>query len=175
MNINQTIEGNNNSPEINIFKAPLTVDLLPNEINELLDFLSDEENYVDENFGFDIPDLKLKNEKNGIDENYYNFMKADFSYFQDIADILRNDSDNTIKRKYSRATRLLQQQYLSLFQEKMKEFITCIITKYSKDTECSSDVSLKLAKLLHYMYSNCDIGIKPWLLINILIQLKTHI
>lgn len=67
MNINQNIKGNNNSPEINIFKAPLTVDLLPNEINELLDFLSDEENYVDESFGFNIPDLKLKNEKNGID------------------------------------------------------------------------------------------------------------
>lgn len=87
-------------------------------------------------------------------------MKDDFSYFQDITDIMRNDSDNTIKRKYRRASRLLQQQYLSLFQEKMKEFITCIISKHSRNTGCSSDVSLKLGKLLHYMYSNCDIGIK---------------
>ena len=94
MNFNQNIRGNNNTSEINIFNTPLTFDLLPNEIKELLDYLSDEDNYIDESFGFTIPDLNEKNKKNGIDENYYDFMKEDFSYFQDIIEILQNDSDN---------------------------------------------------------------------------------
>lgn len=161
MNFNQNIRGNNNTSEINIFNTPLTFDLLPNEIKELLDYLSDKDNYIDESFGFTIPDLNEKNKKNGIDENYYDFMKEDFSYFQDIIEILQNDSDNVIKRKYRIASRLLQQQYLASFQEKMKEFITSVITKHSKETGCSSETSVKLGKLLHYMYSNCDIGIKP--------------
>ena len=161
MSINQNIKGNNNNAEINIFNAPLTVDLLPNEIMDLLIYLSDEDNYIDESFGFTIPDLEEKNLKNGIDDNYYDFMKEDFSYFQDIIEILQNDSDNVIKRKYKNASRLLQQQYLSSFQEKMKEFITSVISKHSKETGCSGEISLKLGKLLHYMYSNCDIGIKP--------------
>lgn len=161
MNFNQNIRGNNNTSEINIFNAPLTFDLLPNEIKELLDYLADEDNYIDESFGFTIPDLNEKNKKNGIDENYYDFMKEDFSYFQDIIEILQNDSDNVIKRKYRIASRLLQLQYVASFQERMKEFITSVISKHSKETKCSSEVSLKLCKLLHYMYSNCDIGIKP--------------
>lgn len=115
MNFNQNIRGNNNTSEINIFNLPSTVDLLPNEIMDLLNYLSDEDNYTDESFGFTIPDLKEKNIKNGIDDNYYDFMKDDFSYFQDIIEILQNDSNNVIKRKYLIASRLLQQQYLSSF------------------------------------------------------------
>lgn len=161
MNINQNTKGNNNSSTINVFNPQVTVDLLPNEINDLLDYLSDEDNYIDESFGFTIPDLEKKNIKNGIDENYFDFMKDDFSYFQDINDTLQNDSDNSIKRKYRKACYLLQQQYLASFQEKMKEFISLVISKHSKETDCDSSESIKLGKLLHYMYSNCDIGIKP--------------
>ncbi len=160
---NQKVGGffNNASYTENIFYEKDSVDILPSDLDELLDYLSDEDNYIDESFGFTIPDLTKKNFKNGIDENYYDFMKGDFSYFQDIVEILKNDSDNLIKRKYRIASRLLQLQYFSSFQERMKEFITSVISKHSKETKCSSEVSLKLCKLLHYMYSNCDIGIKP--------------
>lgn len=60
MNINQNTKGNNNSSTINVFNPQVTVDLLPNEINDLLDYLSDEDNYIDESFGFTIPDLEKK-------------------------------------------------------------------------------------------------------------------
>ena len=159
MNISQNTKGNNNISEINIFESKNTVDFLPEDMNSLLDYLSDESILKDVQFSFDVPNLEKKNLKNGIDENYYDFMKDDFSYFQDIDEILQKD--NLIKQKYSRAKRLLQQKYLASYQEKMKEFISDVTSKHKKDTFCSDYESIKLQRLLHYMYSCCDIGIRP--------------
>ena len=114
MNISQNTKGNNNSSIINVFASCDSIDLLPQDIITLLDYLSNMPDVQDLSFDFNVPNLSQKNEKNGIDNDYYEYMKDDFSSFQDIEEILQNDADDTVKRKYWNAKKLLQQQYLLL-------------------------------------------------------------
>ena len=92
MNISQNTKGNNNISEINIFESKNTVDFLPEDMNSLLDYLSDESILKNVQFSFDVPNLEKKNLKNGIDENYYDFMKDDLI----VSNLVRNfDSEKS--------------------------------------------------------------------------------
>lgn len=162
-NISQNLSGNNNSQTINNISIgkELTIDLLPDDLNSLLEYLSNNNQKIDDKLPFSKPDLTQKNSLNGIDNSYFTMVEDDYKYFQDIEDILRNDNSKELINKYKIAIRLLNLEYLAKYVGNMKSFICAVVAKHNESTNCSSELSEKLMRLLHYMYTQCDIGVKP--------------
>lgn len=160
-NINQKIDGNNNSQSINIFQTK-SFDVLPQDLEPLLDYLCEESNTtftaVEK---FIVPDLKKKNQKNNVDKSYFELIKKNVQYFQDIDDIIRNDKTTDLKKKYYNATKILQNNFLSDKEHDIPNFIQRIIAKHKEKTNCNDETTIKLYELLHYMYSLCTIGVAP--------------
>lgn len=158
----QKVGGLFNRVIYHFFQTKATVDILPQDLGVLLDYLSESGSDENTSFPVNIFDLEQKNEKNGVDKDYFeNVLKEDFNCFSDIDDALKNDKDDLLKSKYAIAKKMLNTTYFSSFKGDMKQFIQQVAAKHRQDTLCSDEMSIKLIQLLHYMYTSCDIGLKP--------------
>lgn len=160
-NVDQSVNGIGNTVNANFYEYPKTVDILPNELESFLDYFNSEMNEKDDIISINKFELDKKNELNGIDKENFSFIKEDFSSFQDIDDALRRNKDGTIKKKYKNATRILNMSYKAKFQKQFPIFVLEVAKKYREDKKSSDEQFIKITKLLHYMYCQCDIGIKP--------------
>ena len=158
----QGVGGLFNRADYHFHQAKATVDILPQDLDTLLDYLSESSTDGDSSFPISFFDLEQKNEKNGVDKDYFeNVLKEDFNCFNDIDDALKNDKDDLLKSKYAIAKKILNATYFSSFKGDMKQFIQQVVAKHQQDTQCSDEMTIKLIQLLHYMYASCDIGLKP--------------
>lgn len=166
-NSNQGINVVENSGNIsqytgnNIFLSQTGPYLMPDELEEFLTFLSDESFSDESPLPFTKPDLQEKNKLNGINDNYYKDIEDDFIYFQEIENIFRKNSSKELEQKYKNALRILRLDYNANYNNDIKKFFYDIVAKYKTKKNCNTQTSLKLLRLLHFMYSQCDIGNKP--------------
>lgn len=158
----QDVGGFFNRADYHFYQAKATVDILPQDLDTLLDYLSKANVAHGTLFPMNDFNLDKKNEKNGINKDYFeNILKEDFNCFDDIEDALKKDKDDFLKSKYATAKKILNSTYFSNFSGNMPQFIQQVAAKHQQDTKCNDDMTIKLMQLLHYMYASCDIGIKP--------------
>ena len=158
----QNVNGFFNKPNYNIFQAKASVDILPQDLDVLLGYLSGSNGENGAIFLMNNFNLAEKNDKNGVDKEYFeNVIKNDVEYFSDIENALKNDKDDLLKSKYALAKKILNSTYFASFKGKMPEFIQQVAAKHKHDTKCEDEMTVKLMQLLHYMYTSCDIGLKP--------------
>ena len=161
ISIGQNIHGNNNIQHINFFQNK-SFDLLPQDLEPLLDYLCDKSNCDFSKGGhFNVPNLSEKNQRNSVDKDYFEHIKRNVSDFQDIDDIIRNDKSGDLKKKYYNASTILKTSFLSSKEHDIPNFVNRIVAGHKEKTNCNDVTTIKLIELLHYMYSHCDIGIAP--------------
>ena len=114
--------------------------------------------------GFEYPGLKRKNVLNNLSESYFDdAIKRSMEDFDKIRAFLSNPINQDISDLYEDAASELNAKIV-LYREQFDEFGSLIETCYNNIVQNNADI-LKGKKrlvriLLHYMYCNCDIGIK---------------
>lgn len=163
LNLSQLIFGLGNSQNLSFVtnEQKRIVEILPNDIELILDAIINPQ--IDSSRENDIspPDLDKKNRINGIKINQYKIIQNDYTQFGKIDQVLRNNSNRDIREKYFAAARILHLQYVTDFEGKMPEFIVQALAAHSRRNHLESGVIAKMHLLLNYMYCSCDIGVKP--------------
>lgn len=157
----QKIFGINNTQKIYINPECNSIDIIPQDIELLLDYVNDNGPDVIQKHPIVIPDLNRKNELNGVDENQFEIILEDTPLFDDIETSIREDKSKTLKKKYFSAAKILNLQYMSRFQKEFPNFVIQVAKAFYEKNRLENEQTLKLVTLLHYMYHECDIGIKP--------------
>ncbi len=105
-----------------------------------------------------------KNELNNLAKDYFEFMKQrSLPYFNQIEEFLKSPSNTVFTRKYSntvsdlQATILLERDRFGEFQHLLEHIINYVVENNKEDLE---DFSRVVRVFVHFMYFNCDIGIK---------------
>jgi hypothetical protein len=158
--INQQIKGDNNNQNIFINPSP-AIDFIPQDIEYLLDYIVETNFEKFEKNPIIIPDLEKKNKLNGINENQFKIILEDVPLFDDIETCIREDINNSLKKKYYSAARILNIQYMNSYQKEFPAFMVQIVKAFNDNTTFDNDKIYKLTVLMHYMYHECDLGIKP--------------
>ena len=161
MNIIQRILGSHNTQIINLPSENAVIDIVPQDIEEILDFINEGEGEKLGILEMIQPDLDEKNKLNGIDEEQRKLIDEDVPSFQEIEDCLRNNRNGNLRKKYTSAARILNVQYMSKFQKNFPEFVVQVAKKYYDNGNTDCENISRLVSLMHYMYSECDIGIRP--------------
>lgn len=114
--------------------------------------------------GFEYPGLDRKNELNNLSKNYFDdVVKKSLEDFDKIRAFLSDSINQDIEEIYSDAASELNAK-ITLNRNQFYEFEQILETCYDNVVRDNPDI-LKGKKqlvrtLLHYMYCNCDIGIK---------------
>lgn len=115
-----------------------------------------------------IPDLKYtklaeKNELNTLSKEYFEFIKEkSLLYFSQIDDFLSAVKNRTYKEYYENTVSDLQEIIL-IKRNEFDKFEEIIHLLYNYVLEKSPELNCKrslIRTFLHYMYANCDIGVK---------------
>lgn len=157
----QKILGINNTQIINVLSGESSLDILPNELEEILDYIINEQGFKSIETNFSDPNIKKKNKLNGVNEDQFLLIRENVPYFEDIENTIIKDNSGNLKKKYMASAELLNTQYLNKFHKRMPEFIIQVIKKYHASGNNQTGKTLQFLKLIHYMYHSCDIGIKP--------------
>lgn len=113
---------------------------------------------------FNYPGLEKKNELNRLSKNYFdNVVKKSMGDFYRIRKFLSDSINQDIEEIYADAVSELNAK-IELNREQFYEFEQLLETCYDNFVRDNADTlkgRKKLVRtLLHYMYCNCDIGIK---------------
>ena len=113
---------------------------------------------------FNYPGLEKKNELNRLSKNYFdNVVKKSMGDFYRIRKFLSDSINQDIEGVYADAVSELNAK-IELNREQFYEFEQLLETCYDNFVRDNADTlkgRKKLVRtLLHYMYCNCDIGIK---------------
>ena len=114
--------------------------------------------------GFEYPGLDKKNELNKLSKNYFeDVIKKSLEDFDKIRQFLSDSINQDIEEIYADAASELNAK-IALKREQFYEFEQVLETCYDNMVRDNADIlkgKKKLVRtLLHYMYCNCDIGIK---------------
>lgn len=163
INLSQFLLGLGNSQNVSFVtnEQKRIVEILPGDIEYILNSLLGSRIESDHKNDFAPPELNQKNKLNGISDNQYKILQDDYVQFGKIDEILRNNSNRDIRDKYFAAARILQLQYVTTFEGKMPEFLVQVIAMHSRQRQQDATMLVKMHLLLNYMYCNCDLGIKP--------------
>lgn len=157
----QKILGFNNTQNVFINSEGLSIDLIPQDIEYILDYVNENGPGIFEKKAITIPDLDKKNILNGIDENQFKLILEDVPLFDDIETSIREDKSSSLKKKYFNAARILNLQYINRYQKHFPEFVIKVAKSFYDSKTFDNDKTIKLITLMHYMYHECDLGIKP--------------
>lgn len=146
-----------NKQSMTIVEQRKVIDFVPAEIEEILNEISKNQSVDNLQGELTPPNLVKKNKLNSIEEPYWGLIEGDFIHFERIDLIFKNDK--VLQGKYEVAKRILQQQYLSNFKSDFPTFANAWMSKIG--SEKTAIESIKTVILLHYMYSECDIGVSP--------------
>ena len=160
-NIIQRIFGINNTQNIFLEADKSPIDIIPQDIELILDFINENGTEILGKIPITIPDLTKKNKLNGIDKNQFDIILDDVPFFDDIETSLREDESGTLKRKYYCAAKILNIQYMNKFQKDFPNFIVKVAKAFSELNSFDNSKTIKLVVIMHYMYHECDLGIKP--------------
>lgn len=125
-----------------------------------------EGNAVPAKTGFEYPGLEKKNELNNLSKNYFdNAVRRSMDDFDKIRQFLSDSINQDIEALYADAVSELNAKIaLALKREQFYEFEQVLEACYDNMVRDNTDVLFLKKKLvrtlLHYMYCNCDIGIK---------------
>jgi hypothetical protein len=155
----QRILGSNNVQNIFINSESAPIDIIPQDIEYILDYVNENDPTIFKKNPIIIPDLNKKNKLNGIDKNQFNIILEDLPLFDDIEISIREDKSKSLNKKYYNAAKILNLQYMNKYQKNFTEFVIQVAKAFQKENPC--DKTIKLVILMHYMYHECDIGIKP--------------
>lgn len=158
--IEQKIRGNNNTQNI-FFNNLSTIDIIPQDVEFILDCIEENISNPIGKKPIIIPDLDKKNILNGVDKYQFEIILDDLPLFGDIEASIREDNSNTLKTKYYNAARILNVQYMYNYQKEFSKFVVKVAKAYSDKKNFDNDKIIKLMVLMHYMYNECDLGIKP--------------
>lgn len=161
MKVLQRIFGSNNTQILNLVESQKSIDILPQELDEILDYITDDGSPFVGDLSMVKPNLTAKNSINSIDEEQFKIIKEDAVFFSDIENCLRNDSSHAKQKKYKLAAKILNIQYINTFNHNFPEFVVQSAKAFNSNGEKDSVMTLKFVALLHYMYTECDIGIRP--------------
>ena len=114
--------------------------------------------------GFEYPGLDKKNELNNLSKSYFDdVVKKSLEDFDKIRQFLSDSINQEIEEIYADAASELNAK-ITLKREQFYEFEQVLETCYDNVVRDNADIlkgKKKLVRtLLHYMYCNCDIGIK---------------
>lgn len=114
--------------------------------------------------GFEYPGLDKKNELNKLSKNYFDdVVKKSMGDFDKIRLFLSDSINQDIEEIYADAVSELNAK-IALKREQFYEFEQILETCYDNIVRDNAEIlkgKKKLVRtLLHYMYCNCDIGIK---------------
>lgn len=151
--------------ELNRLLLPFEFD--ESDLRDVIVFLHKqikENNTVPVQSGFQYPGLDKKNKLNNLGKNYFdNIIKNSMEDFDKIRLFLSNSINNDIEEIYSDAISELNAK-IGLKREQFYEFEQILETCYDNLVRDNANIlkgKKKLVRtLLHYMYCNCDIGIK---------------
>jgi len=152
--------GFNNQQTINFLKSARCVDILPSDLDTILDYFNQFADENSEELAPRVPDLDAKNRLNGIDAQQFDQMRDDIVAFQDIEEAIRHDKAGTMRKKYKNAIKLLNLEYMAKFQKEFPEFVIQAAKTHRTKTNCDDVMTIQFIGILHYMYSVCDIGIR---------------
>ena len=157
----QRIFGINNTQNVFIGTDITSIDIIPQDIESILDYINDYGSEILEKNPIIIPDLDRKNALNGIDQNQFNVVLEDIPLFDDIDTSIREDKSNSLKNKYFKAAKILNLQYMNRFQKDFPNFVIQVAKAFHDNSSFNNEKTLKLVTLMHYMYHECDLGIRP--------------
>ncbi|OHD19171.1 MAG: hypothetical protein A2086_14745 [Spirochaetes bacterium GWD1_27_9] len=160
-NIIQRIFGINNTQNIFIESKSVSIDIIPQDIEFILDYINENAPEIFKKNPIIVPDLDKKNKLNGINRNQFDMILEDVPLFYDIETSIREDNSNSLKKKYYNAARILNLQYMNKYQKNFPEFVIQVAKTFYNDNTFNKDKTIKLVTLMHYMYHECDLGIKP--------------
>ena len=108
--------------------------------------------------------IEEKNKLNQLGEDYFNnVLKSSFSDFDKIKAFLQDPRNDDLKKKYTNTISDLQEEII-LNREEYSSFENILNHLFKLILDVSNDKLRNNRKLirifLHYMYFNCDIGIK---------------
>lgn len=146
-----------NRQSMTIIEQRKVIEFVPREIEDILDTITNSQRPTYDQDELTPPDLEEKNKLNSVDVEYNELIEGDFIHFDGIDSIIKQDK--SLQDKYEVSRRILQHQFLSDFNGDFPAFTNAWMTKLGVSK--SSHESIKAVILLHYMYSECEIGIKP--------------
>lgn len=151
--------------ELNRLLLPFDFD--ESDLRDVIVFLHKqikENNKVVVKSGFEYPGLNKKNELNNLSKNYFDdVVKKSLEDFDKIRTFLSDSINQDIEEIYLDAASELNAK-IALKRNQFYEFEQILETCYDNVVRDNADIlkgKKKLVRtLLHYMYCNCDIGIK---------------
>lgn len=151
--------------ELNHLLLPFEFD--ESDIRDIIVFLHDQirtNDSLEMPAGFEYPGLDRKNELNNLSKNYFDdVIKKSVEDFDKIRRFLSDAINQEIAEIYADAVSELNAKIV-LKRDQFYEFEQIIETCYDNLVRDNADIlkgKKKLVRtLLHYMYCNCDIGIK---------------
>lgn len=146
-----------NRQSMTIIEQRKVIEFVPKEIEDILDTITNSKSPTYDQDELTPPNLEEKNKLNSVTVEYNDLIEVDFIHFDGIDCIIKQDK--SLQNKYEISKRILQQQFLSDFSGDFPAFTNAWMTKLGISK--SSNESIKAVILLHYMYSECEIGIKP--------------
>ena len=159
--IQKILIGFNNRQIINVLNSGCSVDILPKDLDSILNYFTEADGRNTEDLAPIIPDLNSKNQINGVGPDQFKLISDDIVAFQDIEEALRHNRNGALRQKYKNAIKLLNIQYTAKFQGRFPEFVVQAATAHREKSNCDDIMTIKFIGLMHYMYSVCDIGIRP--------------
>ncbi len=125
------------------------------------DISSEAKSYIK---SFTVIDKEKKNELNDLSKEYFEFLKNhSLQYFEEIKNFLRDPKNETYTRMYANTISDLQ-EVITVERDRFNEF-EYIIKHLVDYTVGNNESKLKdlrriVRVFIHFMYFNCDIGIK---------------
>jgi hypothetical protein len=150
--------------DLDRFRSPLRFH--PEEFKEILitfhENLEDITNNYKSQYNFEFIGIEKKNEINNLSETYFDYIKDNSeSYFNDIHNFIKDPKNKEYADFYFNVVDELQGK-ITIRREEFHKFEE--IFEYIYDEMLYKFPDLKNRKLinafLHYMYCNCDIGVK---------------
>lgn len=151
--------------ELNRLVLPFEFD--ESDLREVISFLYDQikaNATKDILSGFEYPGLNRKNKLNNLSESYFDdAIKRSMEDFDRIRAFLSDPINQDIRDLYEDAASELNAKIV-LYRKQFYEFESILETCYNNIVQNNADILKKKKRLvrtlLHYMYCNCDIGIK---------------
>lgn len=152
---------------VDFYHTPIQV--TPNELADVISaFHKNKPSEIDETLnpepvGFHRPGIEIKNQINGLTDEYFNYIKeVSFSTFAEIAGFLESPINDVYREYYDttvadlRATLIAHKNDYDTFDSILENFYKHLI---ERDNDLKKHRKLTRA-FLHYMYWKCDIGEK---------------
>lgn len=130
----------------------------------VMHFHSQKENILDETNDLERIDISEKNKKNNLSPEYFEFIEeTSLSSFKKIETFLQHSQNQEVLAMYRDTTTEIQHNILAngTATEPFEKVLKTIYGNVLKDAPVDIQKNRMLVlKFIHYMYWNCDIGLK---------------